>query len=189
MDIVRSWKKENIHRTIVLLNLFLVSAYALNREVPVFNTSTAWLCVYLVLTSAATLGYRYYNQLQGWGQALLQFLMGSALVFYCYLILYVVPFYAIGGIGIILLGIGAHIFVPITLLIGALSLIRHTYREHDRSCYWVVIGAVCTIGYAGVFAWEWSKRVHKLDDIINQSPIEAASDLSNACLHCPENKT
>src|SRR5690349_1286727 len=33
----RSWKKENIHFTIILLNLFLVSAYALNRVVVVFE--------------------------------------------------------------------------------------------------------------------------------------------------------
>ncbi len=28
----RSWKKERLHETVILLNLFLVSAYALNRE-------------------------------------------------------------------------------------------------------------------------------------------------------------
>src|SRR5687768_717896 len=32
----RSWRKEKIHKTIILLNLFLVSAYALNRQLPVF---------------------------------------------------------------------------------------------------------------------------------------------------------
>src|SRR5688572_16376485 len=40
--IAKSWKKENIHKTIVLLNLFLVSAYALNRTMFVFHDSTLW---------------------------------------------------------------------------------------------------------------------------------------------------
>src|SRR5687768_16011200 len=43
----KSWKKENLDKTVILLNLFLISAYALNRQLPVFAESTTWLCVYL----------------------------------------------------------------------------------------------------------------------------------------------
>lgn len=175
--ISRSWKKENIHRTIVLLNLFLVSAYALNRSIPVFHESVPWLCVYLMVTSVASLCYRYYTKLQSWVQAILQVVLGSALVFYAYLIIYTLPFVIFGGIGIILLGIGAHIFVPITLFYGIIVLLRQTYRAHDRSLYWIAIGAVLTIGYASVFAWEWKKRERTLGDLYYQSLIQTESDL------------
>src|SRR5688572_28808965 len=59
----RSWRKKNIHKTIILLNLFLVSAYALNREVPVFEDSVPWFCVVMLLMSAVMLSYRYFERL------------------------------------------------------------------------------------------------------------------------------
>ena len=54
----RSWRRKHIHKTVILLNLFLVSAYALNRELRVFEDSVQWLCVYLLVASATTLTYR-----------------------------------------------------------------------------------------------------------------------------------
>lgn len=39
------------------LLLWLISAYALNREITVFQQSTAWLCGALVMVSAAMVGY------------------------------------------------------------------------------------------------------------------------------------
>src|SRR5688572_28279949 len=61
--ILRSWRKENIHKTVILLNLFLVSAYALNRELPVFENSVPWFCVFILLTSVVMLSYRYFDVL------------------------------------------------------------------------------------------------------------------------------
>src|SRR5688500_16684155 len=51
----KSWRKENINKTIILLNLFLVSAFALNRELPVFAESSFWLTIFLIVTSLFTL--------------------------------------------------------------------------------------------------------------------------------------
>jgi XrtN system VIT domain protein len=175
--ITKSWRKENIHKTIVLLNLFLVSAYALNRTMYVFHDSTAWLCVYLVTTSLMSLTYRFYDRVPKWAQAALQFLLGSAIVFYAYLILYVTPFYGFGFVGILLVGVGAHIFVPLTLMIGVISLARHTYRQYDKSFYWIVVGSVVTIGYAALFAGEWSKRIEKVSDLYNQSVMYPNAEL------------
>jgi XrtN system VIT domain protein len=175
--ISRSWKREHIHKTIILLNLFLVSAYALNRLVNVFHTSTTWLCVYLVVTSGIALTYRFYERIPGWAQAILQVVVGSSLIFYLYLTLYVAPFYAVGGFGTIVLGVGAHIFIPVILLIGLVSLIRHTYVHHDKSYYWIVIGAGLTIGYAALFTVEWTKRINRISTIYNQSVIHPDAEL------------
>lgn len=112
----KSWQKENIHKTVVLLNLFLVSAYALNRPIPVFKDSVTWLCVYLILTSIVTLSYQYFDILPKAVNCIQHLLLGSAFVLYLYLTIYVANFYAIATIGILFFGIGAHIFVPLLLL-------------------------------------------------------------------------
>src|SRR5689334_15530624 len=62
----KSWSKNNIDETVILLNLFLVSAYALNRELPVFESSENWFCVYINISSLAILTFRYFEVLPSW---------------------------------------------------------------------------------------------------------------------------
>jgi hypothetical protein len=129
--IVRSWKKENISKTIVSILLYLVSAYALNRELPVFQDSTNWLCAYLISTAVILLSFHFQNRLPSWATPVQYIILGSAFVFYSYLVLYVAHYYVVGFIGIIFLGIGGHIFVPVTLLIAMIALARHTCKRKD----------------------------------------------------------
>ena len=165
----RSWRKENIHKTIILLNLFLISAYSLNREIVVFQDSTDWFCIYLLTTSLVTLSYRFCQKLPAWVNRLQHIVLGSAIMLYLYLTLYVAPLYFVGTLGIILFGIGLHIYVPVTLLIACICLLVHT-RDSNKAWYYpVVVGALATIAYATSFAIEWNSRAEKIERIANQS--------------------
>lgn len=165
----RSWRKINIHKTIILLNLFLVSAYSLNRSLTVFQDSTDWLCVYLIITSVTTLSYRFYHKLPAWVNRLQHIVLGSAIVLYLYLTLYVAPFYVFGTIGILLFGIGMHIYVPVAFFIACIFLLKYTCGGKRALYYPVMVGALATIAYATSFAMEWNNRVVKINRIANQS--------------------
>src|SRR5687768_2500479 len=89
----RSWRRENIYKTAILLNLFLVSAYALNRELPVFENSVPWFCFFLLFTSAVILSYLYFDSLPKVVNYIQHFLLGSALILYLYMTIYVANFY------------------------------------------------------------------------------------------------
>ncbi len=125
LGIRKSWRIENIDKTVVLLNLFLISAYALNRELPVFASSTSWLCVYLFVTSLCMLSYRYFSYLNIWINRLQHIVLGSAIILYIYLAVYVAHVYAIGTIGILFFGIGGHVFVPLIFFTACVFMIRH----------------------------------------------------------------
>lgn len=173
----RSWRKEHIHKTIILLNLFLVSAYALNRVLVVFEDSVQWLCVYLLLASATTLTYRYFDRLPRAVNRLQHVLLGSALVLYLYMTIYVANFYILGVVGSILLGIGAHIFVPLLLLLAVVRLLMITHEKGRVSLAWVTSGALLTIVFAAGFIVEWKARVKAIDRLANQSVIHANTEL------------
>src|SRR5688572_20700202 len=81
----RSWRKENLDQTAVLINLFLISAYALNREIPVFEDSADWLSAYLILTSLTLLSFRYFENLPQWVNAIQYGILGSAAILYLYM--------------------------------------------------------------------------------------------------------
>jgi hypothetical protein len=75
----KSWRREHIHKTVILLNLFLVSAYALNRELPVFDESVTWFCVYLLLTSVVVMSYQYFDRFPKAVNYIQHLLLGSAI--------------------------------------------------------------------------------------------------------------
>jgi XrtN system VIT domain protein len=173
----KSWRKENIHRTIILLHLFLISAYALNRQLPVFENSVTWFCVYLLTCSGAALSYRYFSQLPRSVNRIQLFLLGSALVLYVYLALYAAEFYMIAGIGIIIFGIGAHILVPVFLLIGAGALIKHFGTNERSSVAWIISGVLATVFFAAGFVYEWNARIKNIERMANQSVLYADTEL------------
>ena len=173
----KSWRSANIHKTIILLNLFLVSAYSLNRTIPVFQDSTDWLCIYLIVTSLTTLSYRFYDRLPAWINRLQNIILGSALVLYIYLAIFVAQVYGIATIGIIFFGIGMHVYVPVTLCIGCIFLLRHAAAQNKSFYYPVLVGALATIAYATSFSIEWNNRISKIERIANQSVIYSGNEL------------
>jgi XrtN system VIT domain protein len=175
--IQKSWRRVNIHKTIILLNLFLVSAYSLNRNFVVFQNSSDWLCVYLVVTSLTALSFRFFEKLPWWINSLRFIILGSALVLYLYLALYVAPLYAMGTIGILLFGIGMHIYVPLTLFMACVFLIVYTCGRKKSLYYPVIVGTLATIAYAASFAMEWSNRTAKIERLANQSVMYNDTEL------------
>ena len=173
----RSWRREQIHKTVVLLNLFLVSAYALNRELPVFEDSVPWFCVYLVLISFVTLSYRFLDRLPRAVNYIQHGLLGSALLLYLYMAIYVADFYVLGSVGVILFGVGAHIFVPILLLFSVIRLLSVTHREKNIGAGPVIAGALITVGFVVGFAVEWNARVKAIDRLANQSVLHSDTEL------------
>jgi XrtN system VIT domain protein len=175
--VVKSWRQENIHYTVVLLNLFLVSAYALNRLVPVFEDSVLWLCVHLVISSLVTMSFRYYAHLPRIVNVIQYFLLGAALVLYAYLALYIGLVYLPATFGILVLGVGLLAFVPIFLLISLVILIRYTKKTNRVSTNWIVAGVATTVTFALIFIIEWDARVRTIERLANQSVIYADTEL------------
>jgi XrtN system VIT domain protein len=167
----KSFRKENIHKTVILYVLFFISAYALNRELPVFEDSSDWLCGYLVITTLALLSFQFFDGLPRWINRIQFFVLGTSIALYIYLSLFVVNFYPIGAIGTIFFGIGAHIFVPLLLLICAGCLVKHHLYKSGVSYGWIIAGFVSILLYSIGFVVEWGNRVDNVEKMASQSVL------------------
>ena len=176
LGIRKSWSREHIHLTLLSLNLFFISAYALNRVVTVFDDSTQWLCVYILTTSLTTLSYRFFHSLPAWINRIQHVILGSALMFYLYLSIFVANYYVFGCLGTLAFGIGAHIFIPMAILAACILLIRYTAAE-KISAYWVAGGTLVTLIISIIFVVEWNARVSKIETFANQSVLYQDSAL------------
>lgn len=103
----------NFSRNIILLQLFNVSAYSLNRSIPVFDMSTAWVVWFLVISNGLLLAHALWrNYALSWFNHLIVAAANAAILFHFYESLYVMPGYLIAIGGFWFFGIALHIFVP-----------------------------------------------------------------------------
>ncbi|HTE30656.1 MAG TPA: XrtN system VIT domain-containing protein, partial [Chryseolinea sp.] len=165
----RSWLRENIDRTIIALNLYLISAYALNREMQVFSTAVDWFCIYILISSCSLLSFRYFTRLPSWINKLQLLTLGSATLLYLYLAIYVADFYALGSVGIIAIGIGTHVFVPIALFTACISIcILYLGKQ---AYYWVSAGIAIPVCAVILFTVEWTSRASEIEAFANKSSL------------------
>src|SRR6185503_16517596 len=149
--------ENKIHYTFLFLILFLVSAYSLNRELPVFEDSAAWFAALLVTSCVNYAAFAYADAFPKWMIHVMSFISGISWVSFAYLSAYLLPYYALGLVGFFLLGASLHTFVPILFLIYSLKLAGKA-GETDKKYWWSFLAGLTTalaiiIGYTIM----WSK--------------------------------
>ena len=177
LGIFKSWRKENIHRTVTLLNLFLISAYALNREIPVFAQSTTWLCVFIFITSGGVISFAWYSKLPRSINALQLLVLGLSLLFYIYLTIACASYYGLGLLGIAVLAVGAHIFVPLFLTIAVISIIRQLCTRNRFVLVWTATGFGIGLVVIATFVAAWSSRIKAIERMDTLSVLQTESEL------------
>jgi XrtN system VIT domain protein len=150
----------SIRYSLLWLVLFLISAYALNREIPVFQESTGWLSGYVIFASAACIAYGFYERLPVAGRLVVFFALGAAFVLFVYLALYLMPFYAVGLMAFFVLGISLHAFVPLLFVVYLTVLF---FREAKTKAYRraLAAGIGLPLLFAAYFSVQWYAVIQK----------------------------
>ncbi|WP_341836102.1 XrtN system VIT domain-containing protein [Chitinophaga pollutisoli] len=156
----------------VLWLLWLVSCYALNREIPVFDESTTWQAVLLVISGATLLTFRYADLLPGWGRALLGISAGVATLLFAYLAICCIPLFPFAAVGIILLGLGFHAFVPAFLVYHTISAIRNLQLGKPA-----LTGAALSLLIVAAFCIRYAMIVQDINQAYNRKMIEGSDEL------------
>lgn len=173
--IIGSPHKRSIY-TIILLLLF-ISAFALNRDLPVFSTSVTWLSVMLVITGVNFLLFHFWNAMAGWLRCILGFLMGVSTLLLLYLAIYLLPLYPLSLIALIALGISIHTFVPLLLLAQAFMILRVTAFTFRAGVISFSSGFVAALLFTVTYCFLFSAEVQKLNLAYNRSIAEDSGDL------------
>lgn len=159
------------------LLLWLISAYALNRALPVFQESTAWLCWALVLVGSAMVAYGWKEALPVRGQQLLYTVLAFGWWLFAYMAVYIVQLYVISVPLLIGLGLSAHTFVPLAFaLVLGRRLWQDTRREeHLRLSVWV--GLALPVLVVGLFLTRWISDAGRIEQTRLDATIRQTSDL------------
>ena len=160
--------RNGLQPVFIWLLLFLVSAYSLNRVVSVFDSSTNWFAVVLVLMGTNYLLFGFFNDMPAWLRYVICFVLGASLIVFLYLALCLLPLYGVSLAAFFLLGISLHSFVPLLFLLYTIKLIRRTGRQgrlYSIICWW---GAGIVISAIAVYTITWHSEVAAINRYYKQ---------------------
>jgi len=161
--------RDGFHHMILFLILFLISAYALNRSMVVFEISVTWFSILLVVVSSNLIAFRFSDDLPIWVKHAMTFVLGISVVVFVYLSCYLIPLYIIGTMAFLVLGISLHVFVPVLLTIYSLKLMNRVSKER-KSYWWSFGGGIVTIVVFTVgFIVQWSHATSQINRVYRKS--------------------
>lgn len=161
----------------VILVLFLISAYSLNKNIVVFEQSATWLTVALVISSINMLIQPVLYKIPSWAKTLSWWLTGMSLLLFLYLSIYLFNIYLFGLLGSILLGFSLHAFLPIVIVIYLSRRIYKCWADEQKQVRYVIAGAATAIVIVAAFVWQWDKINSQIAKNFQQTLIDDNDEL------------
>ncbi|WP_337044102.1 XrtN system VIT domain-containing protein [Emticicia sp. 17c] len=163
------WKKqpsEQLSYRLLAWQIWVVSCFTLNRSVGIFQESTDWLSVALCLSAAANILFHFNNLLPKFFQEILFTMLGASTVLWFYFTAHTLWLYPFSFLGIIILGLSFHTFIPLLLLIAHVKLlIKYWHSYKPAFLFGLITPFVLTI----VFISQWIFIQEKIRTIYQES--------------------
>ena len=159
------------------LLLWLISAYALNREMAVFQQSTEWLCWALVAVGLAMVSYTWKDSLSVRWQQVLYATLAFGWWLFAYMSLYIVGLYPISIPMLLGLGLSIHTFVPLAFAITLGKRLWEDAQREEHLRLGVVIGLTAPLIAVGVFLTGWIQTLSHIEQTKQEATIRKTSDL------------
>ncbi|HXB06475.1 MAG TPA: XrtN system VIT domain-containing protein [Puia sp.] len=171
----------------LFLNLALISCYALNRSIPIFENSSPWWAAVLTICCANYITIFFFPRLPHPIKAIICFITGIAFAAFLYLAVYLLNFYVIGFIGSLALGLSLHVFVPLLFVIFTIDFITRARRIFRRSLHFFFGGFLLALVFTAQYAVRWNVRVKAINNDVttaNATPNNLPNWITVA-QHCP----
>ncbi len=157
--------RNGIYAMFVFLTLFLISAYALNREMDVFKTSVTWLSVLLTIACTNLILFSYGKNIPRPVLYGMSFIAGLSFFLFGYLAIYLVPLYGLSVIAGIFLGISLHTFVPLLFCIYILVFIHKQKKVNRKYSYYFRAGITSALILFLSYTFVWNAHLRALHTI------------------------
>ncbi|MCB9034847.1 MAG: XrtN system VIT domain-containing protein [Chitinophagales bacterium] len=141
----------------------IISCFALNREMQLFYISTTWWSVFIVVNMAILL----FKPLLEFGGTFIKTILYSSLFCSAVILLYysiiLIPNYLFGLIGIIVLGIGIHAFIPLFSFIYITNVLYKEavlYKYYKKIYLFIFVILFSTVVF---YVIRWNVQVNRIN--------------------------
>lgn len=153
----------------IFLLLFLVSCYALNRSVAIFQQSVPWWSIVLIISGINYISIAFYSRLPRWTQYLICFIAGISLCAFLYLAIYLMPIYLISAAATLALGLGMHSFIPLLFIIYTLLFLAKTARDNRRTLLAAFGGVAVALLVVLQFSLRWKAGITRVENDLDRT--------------------
>ncbi|MDR0547774.1 MAG: XrtN system VIT domain-containing protein, partial [Dysgonamonadaceae bacterium] len=158
----KKWRKTvKTNHLFPALVLSLISAYALNRLMCVFEQSAGWFSVLLVTISVTLLALPFFHKMNKTSKIIVLFLTGIGFSVFLYLSFYLLPIYIISIPLAFGFGVSLHTFVPLIFCICILIWMRR--NSIRKMIFAFVAGLVVAVSIAAGYSIKWNHTVHQIN--------------------------
>ncbi|WP_266204714.1 XrtN system VIT domain-containing protein [Pontibacter kalidii] len=157
--------------------LFIISCFSLNREMNIFQDSVPWLEAFVTLFCATLVVYSFQERLPKLLNQVLLFILGAGIMLWIYYAVYLLPLYFISIVGIVVLGISLHTFVPLWVVLSVGFGVQKTASKDRQYLRSFLAGAAFPILFGVFFIWQWHTRSAQIDFYNNDFVIEENESL------------
>ncbi len=147
--------REAYPTTLLLLMLWLVSCFALNREIEIFRPSAVWLSWHLVISGAACVAYGWKDLMPRAARLALWALLGATLVLFIYYALALLPVSFYGLILAWFFGLPLHAIIPLVLCVYLFLILRNAALEERWGRLAVFSGIAVPVAVVLLFSTAW----------------------------------
>jgi len=159
--------------------LFTISAFALNKGMYIFAKFPIWLNIYTLLSLPLFLLFPYYENMPNKLKAFVFLLTGFSLVLSFYMVLYLAPIIPISILGLIVIGISIHAFVPFFWLLILFKFLLST-TEKTKLKLWILPGMIIPLLLLGIYLQKWHSLQVEIKDLIAEQNLQSGHKLPKA---------
>lgn len=166
----RYFRFNHFKHNILLLQLFNISAYSLNRSIPVFNISPDWLVGFLLLSNLFLLIYAFRKEnVPNWLRHAFVFIANISIIFHTYEAIYVAQIYHITLVSFWFFGISLHTLVPGFLLWSNIKVVRHFLKQSTTFWTTTLVSWTLVIGLLSYMSIRFYTINQTIDQTFHQS--------------------
>lgn len=140
---------------LLLLLLWLVSCFALNRELEVFRPSVSWLDGYLGISGLACVAFAWHERMGVALRRVLYFALGATAVLLSYYTMVLLPLSGMGLLVFWFFGFSLHGLIPLVFTIYLVLILRNALREEPALRFAAFAGVVMPLLVVGSVAVAW----------------------------------
>jgi XrtN system VIT domain protein len=163
--------REGLYPFLLFLILFLISAYALNRQMVVFEKATTWFVVLQVILCANFVAIAFIKESPRWLQFLMTFLLGVALITFLYLACYLFPLYGLSALISFVLGVSLHSFVAVLFIIYILVLFKKVASGNKVLVRSFISGAGLSLAIVIIYVVQWAIITHTINTSYRRATV------------------
>jgi XrtN system VIT domain protein len=130
---------------LLFLVISLVSCYSLNMDLNVFDDSSFWFCIILIIVCLNYMTIGWFTYFPEWARVIFFVIAGISFSVFIYLSIYLFPLYLFSIPGMLLLGTSLHTYVPLLFCIYTLVLL---FRANNRR---YLVAFICATVFSILF--------------------------------------